>query len=314
MAREYLMLAQTYRGQDINSWLMSEKLDGMRAFWDGGISKGHVDCPWSNDPGVVATGLWSRYGKVIHAHPDWLRGLPNFPLDGELYLGCGRFQEVMSICRRDTPDVRWEKIRFFVFDSPAYDQFFTTGRINNLHCKMEIVHSRCMPWASGRHEPPREAFVRKAKWLMDLDYTYVVPVEQLSVSGSFDEHLDAIIQRGGEGLMFRNPFSFWHPTRSPFLLKHKPFLDAEGIIVDFKWGEGKHHGRLGSISVRFDGPFGPVTFDLSGFTDEERRVNSIPPNQIDSRYFTRGEVITFKYRTLTDDGIPKEARYWRKYC
>lgn len=30
-----LMLAQEYRNQDVSGWLMSEKLDGVRAYWDG---------------------------------------------------------------------------------------------------------------------------------------------------------------------------------------------------------------------------------------------------------------------------------------
>ncbi len=30
-----LMLAQEYKGQDIAGWAMSEKLDGVRAYWDG---------------------------------------------------------------------------------------------------------------------------------------------------------------------------------------------------------------------------------------------------------------------------------------
>lgn len=29
------MLAQEYKGQDIAYWAMSEKLDGVRAYWDG---------------------------------------------------------------------------------------------------------------------------------------------------------------------------------------------------------------------------------------------------------------------------------------
>ena len=30
-----LMLLQEYKNQDISGWVMSEKLDGIRAYWDG---------------------------------------------------------------------------------------------------------------------------------------------------------------------------------------------------------------------------------------------------------------------------------------
>ena len=30
-----LILAETWQGQDVRGWAMSEKLDGVRAYWDG---------------------------------------------------------------------------------------------------------------------------------------------------------------------------------------------------------------------------------------------------------------------------------------
>jgi ATP-dependent DNA ligase len=39
--REFLMLAHKHEGQNILGWLYSEKLDGMRCFWDGGITRGN---------------------------------------------------------------------------------------------------------------------------------------------------------------------------------------------------------------------------------------------------------------------------------
>jgi DNA ligase-1 len=54
--------------------LMSEKLDGMRAVWDG-------------------EGLYSRTGKPVSAPPSFFEQLPpGFALDGELFLGRKRFQ------------------------------------------------------------------------------------------------------------------------------------------------------------------------------------------------------------------------------
>jgi DNA ligase-1 len=76
-----LLLAETWDGvTDPTSWLLSEKLDGVRAYWDG-------------------ERFVSRLGNVFYA-PDWFKaGLPAVPLDGELWLGRKKFQRVVSIVR-----------------------------------------------------------------------------------------------------------------------------------------------------------------------------------------------------------------------
>ena len=99
--REFLQLAHKYIGHNsthMGGWFMSEKLDGIRAFWDGGISRGIPahKIKWANTAKdyrlkelPTATGLWSRYGKVIHAPDFWLDKMPPVPCDGELYCGRG---------------------------------------------------------------------------------------------------------------------------------------------------------------------------------------------------------------------------------
>ncbi len=108
--REFLLLAKTlnFDKHDLTGWYLSEKLDGTRCFWDGGISRGLItkDVPWANilhprtgEPKKkikpYSTGLWSRYGNPIIA-PEWfLNQLPCCPLDGELWAGRKNFQ----LCR-----------------------------------------------------------------------------------------------------------------------------------------------------------------------------------------------------------------------
>src|SRR4051794_15555261 len=77
-----LLLAESWDGAaDPAGWWLSEKLDGVRAFWDG-------------------KQFWSRLGNPFHA-PDWfVAGLPDAPLDGELWLGRKQFQRAVSIVRR----------------------------------------------------------------------------------------------------------------------------------------------------------------------------------------------------------------------
>ena len=82
-----LLLAESWDGVlDPTGWLLSEKLDGVRAYWDG-------------------KQFLSRQGNLYHA-PEWfVAGLPNVPLDGELWLGRKKFQRAVSIVRRQDRSV-----------------------------------------------------------------------------------------------------------------------------------------------------------------------------------------------------------------
>jgi len=97
-----LMLAKHWQsGLDPKDFLVSEKLDGVRAFWDGRT-------------------LRFRSGRVIAA-PDWFTAaLPVAPLDGELWLGRGSFDRLSGIVRRNVPvDAEWRELRYMIFDLPG---------------------------------------------------------------------------------------------------------------------------------------------------------------------------------------------------
>ena len=96
-----VLLAKKFNASkhNVDGWLASEKLDGMRAFWTG--SK-----------------LLSRNGKRIAA-PEWFTAsLPqDAKLDGELFLGRGQFQKTVSVCRKEVPvAAEWRQVKFNVFD------------------------------------------------------------------------------------------------------------------------------------------------------------------------------------------------------
>lgn len=94
------MLAKPYKSGDPTGWWMSEKLDGMRAYWTG-------------------SDLYSRNGNLIHAPAWFTSALPKMALDGELMTGRGQFQKTISIVRKQRPvDAEWRQIRYFVFDAP----------------------------------------------------------------------------------------------------------------------------------------------------------------------------------------------------
>lgn len=151
--REFLMLAHKYTPEkyDISGCYVSEKLDGTRCFWDGGISRGlpTEQVPWANitNPKTggkktkikpFSTGLWSRYGNPIIAPDWWLNQLPCLPLDGELWAGVGNFQLCRSICACDAPTKDWGQIEFAVIDSPPFESIFADGIINNTNMKLNM--------------------------------------------------------------------------------------------------------------------------------------------------------------------------------
>ena len=102
-------LAGVYAGQvDPARCFVSEKYDGVRALWDGRV-------------------LRHRSGRTVSAPTSFLASLPALPLDGELWLGRGRFDELSARVRRAEPDERdWREVRYMVFDTPVGGVPFTT--------------------------------------------------------------------------------------------------------------------------------------------------------------------------------------------
>jgi DNA ligase 1 len=332
MKREFLQLAQTFNPNKhlIAGWYASEKLDGMRAFWDGGWSRGKLasEVPYANTTKdfarihpVRATGLWSRYAKPIQAPPWFLDELPNgVLLDGELYIGPGRFQDVISTVKKIVPvHAEWLDIRFRVFDFPSYEKVFAPGRINNPNHKAEMPDCRHL-FTIVPQNIPGETLVGRPFYqvIKRLDAGELFPQgsvvqvhDQIRLPSTteaaqrvIDEMMDTILAKKGEGIIVRKPESIWTPERTWSMLKIKPDLDAEAYVVGWTLGKGKLDGLMGALTVNYNGK----TFNLSGFTDEERRLLDTG----EPAHFARGQTVTFKYRELTDDGIPKEARYHRK--
>lgn len=342
--REFVQLAHTFDPEKhrVGGWYASEKLDGMRAYWDGGWTRGCLtsQVPFANTVKDYrrispphSTGLWSRYAKPIAAPDWWLDSLPDFPLDGELYLGPGRFQELMSIAKRfvEVNEELWKGVEYRVFDIPSDHCFLMDGTINNPQWTATFDGLRDVGpvrqyGPMSLHKICRMRELKKitlgtgpATWEPQVR----LPVQTDAASEYFERFLDYIMERGGEGLMLRKPESIWTPTRTWNLLKLKPWNDSEALVTGYTWGKGKLEGLMGAMIVEWHKGHGEK-FELSGFTDKERELvlidkeqgSRIPGSVVSSswmsEHFPRGSTVTFRYRELTRDGIPKEARYWRK--
>lgn len=349
--REFLQLAHDFEPikHSIGGWFWSEKLDGMRAFWDGGITAGMKasDVPWANvekharfKEEVFATGLWSRYGQVIRAPYFWLDKLPhNIPLDGELWMGRGGFQDVMSTVKDHVGGEQWNYVRYMIFDLPPIDMVLSDGKINNPNFKKQFTGFQSwvgltpevkqfrsfMDFRTAQfHLEKREKEI--VNEIVQIHNQHQLPLAQDAAIEAIETKCAAISFAGGEGLILRKPESFWLPKRTTTLLKVKKLLDSEATVVGCVSGRrtekgSKLLGKMGALIVEWKGK----RFELSGFTDEERMFLSDSqaahaavhpgremPAWVIPVHFPVGSIVTFKYRELTKDGLPKEARYWRK--
>ncbi|MFY9179447.1 MAG: DNA ligase [Venatoribacter sp.] len=100
-----LTLANQYNKEiDLTQYWVSEKYDGVRAYWDGKT-------------------LYARSGRKINAPVSFIAQLPSMALDGELWFGRGQFSRANSLLKL-TPDTshylaEWQAVRYLVFDTPS---------------------------------------------------------------------------------------------------------------------------------------------------------------------------------------------------
>eukprot|EP00930_Biecheleria_cincta_P085941 TRINITY_DN75302_c0_g1_i1.p1 TRINITY_DN75302_c0_g1~~TRINITY_DN75302_c0_g1_i1.p1 ORF type:complete len:519 (-),score=74.84 TRINITY_DN75302_c0_g1_i1:25-1581(-) len=260
LIEKQVMLAQTWDEGKTSptGYLMSEKLDGMRAVWDGAA-------------------LWSRTGNAIAAPAYFLSALPQgFKLDGELFLGRGRFQEVMSVCRSHMPvKAAWQNVRYVIFDAP------------------------------GAQGGVRERLAEALRQL-GAGAGHVARVHEHQVCTGVD-HVHKELQRvlslhpPGEGLMLAAQGKPHRGGRCADILKVKKFQTNDAKVVGYKSGKGKHVGRLGALECKLRTGH---RFDVgSGFADAERE-------DYEARY-PIGCVVEFKFFELTTSGIPRFPTFLR---
>ena len=237
---------------DVSRYWVSEKLDGVRARWDGGT-------------------LTTRGGARVAA-PGWFtHGWPGVALDGELWLGRGRFEAASALVRAQAPeDPRWREMKFMVFDLPG-DAGPFDARLVRLRARVEAAQ---VPWLQA------------------------VPQFRVAHTAQLQTQLRAVVSAGGEGLMLHHSQARYVAGRSALLHKLKPFDDAEAVVIGHLPGKGKYVGKMGALWLqRPDGR----RFRLgTGFTDAQR---ARPP--------PLGVRITYRYSGLTNQGLPRFARFLR---
>lgn len=177
-------------------------------------------------------------------------------LDGELWLGRGKFQDCVSIVRRQDHNEDWREITFRVFDAPLVE---------------------------GAFEVRDRAYRDREVGLPE----HIQRVAQTKCRGP--EHLESLMEdiltKGGEGLMAREPRSSYEHGRSHTLLKLKRYRDGDATIIGYQEGKGKHKGRLGALVCKTDE--GKEFSVGTGFSDRERENRPPIGARITYRYFEK---------------------------
>jgi len=238
---------------DVSKYLVSEKYDGVRALWDGSV-------------------LRFRSGNVVNA-PQWfLSKLPTTPLDGELWIARGKFDQLSGIARKSVPvDEEWRQVNYMIFEQPNGAGSFEerVGRIQRI--------------VASANFPPLKA------------------VEHFRVGNraALNAKLKDVVDGRGEGLMLHLASAPFTTGRSDTLLKLKPLADAEAVVLRHMPGKGKFAGMLGALEVKT--PEGVVFRLGTGFSDVVRQA---PPKV--------GATVTYQYRDLTKNGVPRFASFVRE--
>ncbi|WP_083491065.1 DNA ligase [Stenotrophomonas terrae] len=151
-----LMLAGTWQdGPDVSLYLVSEKLDGVRARWDG-------------------QALWTRAGHRIAAPVWFTQGWPGQAMDGELWMARGQFEATSALIRSSPGDeAQWRRLRFMTFDLPD-----AAGGFADRHAQLKrmiaaqrsphllAIEQQRLPDSEGLHRQLRAVVAAGAEGLM----------------------------------------------------------------------------------------------------------------------------------------------------
>jgi len=204
------MLATAWPEQgDPAPYWVSEKLDGVRALWDGQT-------------------LRFRSGRSIAA-PAWFTAAwPAEAMDGELWMGRRTFDRLSAAVRRTSPvDAEWRAVRYMVFDLPDRTASFTErlARMSHVLKKGEGNGSGYGAWVQA------------------------IAQYRVADDTALMHRLSQVVGGGGEGLVLHRADAQWQLGRSDALRKLKPVQDEEAKVVAHLPGKGRLQGRLGALLV-----------------------------------------------------------------
>ena len=272
-----------YQGDLLESvrYLVSEKYDGVRGVWD-------------------SKELKTKRGNPINAPRCFIEQLPPFALDGELWLGYGRFEEMASLVKRqDSTCEQWRDVVYLVFDSPSCGLKDAQHTQCTLSERLEAVRA----FLSAHHSPNVRLI---AQHILE-------PQNPHATDRQLHAMLETITQSSGEGLIIRPDERGYRPGRAKNAFKLKPHTDSECQIIGYTQGNGRAVGKVGALiceqvlQSNGDNPLPPhwqgkrITFKIGSGLSDALRAN--PPRV--------GTTITYQYNGFSKNGIPKHTRFVR---
>lgn len=241
-----LTLALVYQtGVNLQEYLVSEKFDGVRAYWDG-------------------ERLLTRSGNEFPAPRFFLLQLPPFALDGELWFGYGEFARANALVHRlpnhSLYEAEWREVRYLVFDTPSFNAPFNmryqqlVERFSNTTGQLQVVkqwsvdseaqlfeqlkkvvdqggEGLMLQKRNALYRVGRTMNVLKLKWLEDAEATVI---GHIPGRGKLDGKMGALLVRMENGQTFRLGTGFSDAERD-----HPPAL---GTTITFVYQGLTEHG------------------------------------------------------------------------
>jgi DNA ligase 1 len=302
-----LLLAASWDNvADPTGWWLSEKLDGVRAYFDG-------------------KQFLSRQGNAFLA-PDWfLAELPRVPLDGELWLGRKKFQRAVSIARRQDKSDLWKELTYVVFDAPTQEAGFEDRQsflkeslddkrspyarlldqqlcqgVDHLQQELRRVEALggeglMLRRPQSRYEGGRSGTLLKVKSMQDAEARVLGHQEG---AGRHKGRLGAVLVELEDGTKFAVGTGFSDAER-----ENPPPV---GSLITFRFQELSEGGvpRFPSyVGVRAEAPQAPAT--------KKQAVNESPPASGGARRFEFTEGSSSKFWEVSMNGLEVTVRFGR---
>ncbi|WP_208147259.1 DNA ligase [Thiomicrorhabdus marina] len=252
-------------------WFASRKYDGVRAIWDG-------------------KQLTTKQGNRIFAPQSFLRQLPDFPVDGELWLATKQFHRVNKMVLASLnnqvgyPNL-WSKVQYLVFDVPKTDG----NLLQRLH-RLQLFLKQTQP--------------KQLK---------IIAQHRIGSYRQLQSFYQSVLELGGEGIILRDAGRKHQVGRLNNVFKIKPKLEAECTVTGYVPGKGRLLNRVGALRCELLPSQKPRLFPKlaiesateirlgSGLSDQQR----LQPPKI-------GSVVTFQYQGHTRTGLPRFAVFLRE--
>ena len=129
---------------EIKDWIMSEKLDGIRAYWDG-------------------KNLYTKNGNEIYPPKWFLKDFPNFELDGELWSKRNDFENIQNTVLDKNPSQKWQEITYNIFEVPNAKGNFEErlSIIRNYLIKNQNNYIKIIPQIKCKNQEHLELYLKQ---------------------------------------------------------------------------------------------------------------------------------------------------------